>query len=435
MFCRQCGTQLREGAKFCLQCGTPVMVQQTNTAQPRQAGPQHVNTAPPRQAPPQQSVQQQAPVRQQQTVQQQASIRQQKTVQQQAPIRQPQPVQQQAPIGQPQAVQQAVGSEAINTMTRGAGALMNGSIPGAGLLGANAAPTSGGMFSFDISGSSGGALGEEMTVLAPLKALTGILGRIVSGFKNIGKNPMALIPVIVLALMWIVLFILRRVNLGNNIVARFFSWLSYGWSTSNRTLPGVVGTMIGRGTLALGFSSLLTGGISFIKTGIQRLKGGESKNDQIPAQTFKTDGIAWALAGLGAALVLNRFIAGAPTWTGAMAVIAAAVMSLEAFGNSHSWLYSVAASLTSRIGANGIRTANNGNIRMLMTAFTAGFSIMILFSGGNSLFGIIVKKAWIFKQIISAAPLVTGIIAMAAGVIMVIVSNKKPAAAGAGIKQ
>ncbi len=55
---------------------------------------------------------------------------------------------------------------------------------------------------------------------------------------------------------------------------------------------------------------------------------------------------------------------------------------------------------------------------------------MILFSGGNSLFGIIVKKAWILKRFISAAPLVTGIIALAAGIILVMVSNKKPSVAG-----
>ncbi|MBS4913148.1 MAG: DUF805 domain-containing protein [Veillonella sp.] len=90
MFCKKCGEQLKEGAKFCAVCGTPV--QQTNGANFAQQNGS-VNTGTPSQAAyaaqPAQQVTPNQPVQQAQPVQQQPVQR----VQQQ-PVQQPQRVQQ-----------------------------------------------------------------------------------------------------------------------------------------------------------------------------------------------------------------------------------------------------------------------------------------------------------------------------------------------------
>lgn len=40
MFCRKCGQEIRQGAKFCVKCGTPVPVQQSTQTEKKQVPPQ-----------------------------------------------------------------------------------------------------------------------------------------------------------------------------------------------------------------------------------------------------------------------------------------------------------------------------------------------------------------------------------------------------------
>ena len=291
------------------------------------------------------------------------------------------------------------------------------------------APASAGMSSFDIGvpGIAGGidGIGE---ILSPLQTVRSYFGRIAGGIKNFGKNPMALIPVIALSLVWILLFILRRVGIADNIVARFLSWASFGWSTSGRALPGVLGSILGRASVAFCFSSLITGGISFIISGFKRISGKEGFTDE-ESQGSVSDPIknmisgssmGWLLLGAGAGLILNRFIAGSPSFSNVMAMISMALMSVMAFANRGSFIFSLARAVTSRVVNKNKRTADNASLRAVMTGFTAALSLMVLFSAFNS------KKAGLLRFFISALPFIGGVVLLIVGIVLVSMKKQNP---------
>ena len=297
------------------------------------------------------------------------------------------------------------------------------------------APASAGMSSFDIGvpGIAGGinGIGE---ILSPIQTVGSYFGRIAGGIKNFGKNPMALIPVIALSLVWILLFILRRVGIADNIVARFLSWASFGWSTSGRALPGVLGSILGRASVAFCFSSLITGGISFIISGFKRISGKEGFTDE-ESQGSVSDPIknmisgssmGWLLLGAGAGLILNRFIAGSPSFSNVMAMISMALMSVMAFANRGSFIFSLARAVTSRVVNKNKRTADNASLRAVMTGFTAALSLMVLFSAFNSLFGLIFKKAGLLRFFISALPFIGGVVLLIVGIVLVSMKKQNP---------
>ena len=143
-----------------------------------------------------------------------------------------------------------------------------------------------------------------------------------------------------------------------------------------------------------------------------------------PLPSGKGLAVAWLLTGIGMGLIINRFLAGVPSWSGVMAVIAAMMVSLQACGNSSGYLYSIARSLTSRVTVSGgAKTEDKNSIRMLLMGLIAGFACMIPYSAGNSLLSLITQGAG--AGVLSAIPLVTGIILLIVGMIMVLAGKKR----------
>ena len=73
------------------------------------------------------------------------------------------------------------------------------------------------------------------------------------------------------------------------------------------------------------------------------------KNNRMQGISKPEGSIAWLLTGAGAALIVNRFISGTPFITGLMAVVSAAFLSVQAFGNENGWLFCLARSITARV--------------------------------------------------------------------------------------
>ncbi len=288
------------------------------------------------------------------------------------------------------------------------------------LAGVVDAPAGKGMFSYDMDFANGaGSISQN--VLSPIRSVLSGFPRIISGLKNIKKNPLALIALIIMPIIWIVLFILRRTGNDDNIPVKILSWLSYGGDTGDRTLPGVAGSAIGRGTVALAYSSLLTGGIGRLRSGIKSLF---SRQPGQVAASGKSLAAAWLITGAGTGLILNRFIAGVPSWSGVMAVIATVFVSLQACGNSSGYLYSIARSVTSRVTIpGGSKTEDRNSIRMLLMGFIAGFVCMIPYSAGNSVIALITEGMGV--GVLSWLPLITGVILLIVGMIMVLTGKKR----------
>lgn len=410
VFCGYCGKPVSGTAKFCNSCGRslaqpPVQPQKQpeiqKTVQPPVQTP-IVQTAQPQKQPAAQQ-----PVQPQPKVQTQPVQTQTQTQTQPAAQPQKQPEVQQTVQPQVQAkVQQTVNNPVVKNAVQ--------------LSGVIDAPAGKGLFSYDMD-SINRINGVSQDIVSPIRSVMSFFPRAISGIKNIGKNPLSLIALILLPLIWIVLLILRRTGNDDNIFLNILSWLSYGGNVGNRSFVGMIGSTFGRGTVALAYSSLFTGGIRRLGTGVKSLF---SRPADKTAPSGKGLAVAWLLTGIGMGLIINRFLAGVPSWSGVMAVIAAMMVSLQACGNSGGYLYSIARSLTSRVTVSGgAKTEDKNSIRMLLMGLIAGFACMIPYSAGNSLLSLITQGAG--AGVLSAIPLVTGIILLIVGMIMVLAGKKR----------
>ena len=234
-----------------------------------------------------------------------------------------------------------------------------------------------GFTSFDIGFSDtalDGAAGRAGEIMAPLAAVTSVFKRIPKGLKNIGKKPASIIIPMIFSALWIILYKLRQEGHADNMIAGVLSWLSFGQNSAERSAIGVLGDILGKGVVVTGFTSLLTGGTALLKKG---MSGILNRGTAAQGSMLKQN-LPWFLCGVVGALAVSRFTAGAPSLSRSMVVIASAVMTIQAFVNSNSWLYGIAAAVTSKVDKNGKRTANVGAIRTIMTGMTAGFALMLL---------------------------------------------------------
>ena len=327
-FCRYCGNPINDNARFCKSCGNSLAKPPVfcgYCGKPVSGTAKFCNSCGRSLAQPPVQPQKQPEI--QKTVQPPVQTPIVQTAQPQKQPAAQQPVQPQVQAK----VQQTVNNPVVKNAVQ--------------LSGVIDAPAGKGLFSYDMD-SINRVGNMSQNIMTPVRSVMSFFPRVISGFKNVGKNPLSLISLILIPLIWIVLLILRRSGNDDNIVVKILSWLTYGGDTGNRSLAGVLGSSFGKGTVALAYSSLFTGGFGRLKSGVMTLF---SKPAGQSAVSGKGLSVAWLLTGAGAGLILNRFIAGVPSWSGVMVVISAAFVSLQACGNSGGYLYSVARSFTSRI--------------------------------------------------------------------------------------
>ena len=396
-FCRHCGKPVSTGAKFCGTCGNSLVA----AAVIPQAQPKTTQTVQPYAQPKTQLAIQTQP-KKQQMAQPQPQAKTQQTVQPQSQTKNNQAVQPQVQSKTKQVVKKAPVQNAMQ------------------LAAVVRAPASKGMTSYEMDSINRvGALSQN--IVNPFRTVMSFFPRVISGFKNIKKRPLSLIAMILIPLIWILLFILRRTGNDDNIIVKILSWLSYGGDAGNRSLLGVTGSVIGRGTVALAYSSLLTGGLGKLKSGV---KGLFSKQSVPGVAQSKGLSMGWLITGTGAGLIMSRFVAGIPSWSGSMAIIATMFVSLQACGNSSGYLYSIARSITSRvINSKGGKTEDKNAIRMLLMGFIASFACMIPYSAGNSIIMLITETEG--EGVLSLLPLITGIVLLIVGMILVLIGKKK----------
>lgn len=242
-------------------------------------------------------------------------------------------------------------------------------------------------------------------IMSPARTFASILSRMRTGLGIIKKKPLSAMPGILLCIIWFILQSCRRQGIDNPITG-FLSWLSYGGDVTDRSLFGVLGTAVGRGTVAVAFSFMFTGGGRNIRNGISRFF---SKKEKEPVY----GAAGWFITGAGASLIISRILEGTPEFSRVMAVISLVIVSLQALGNKKSWLYSVAISLTAKGRTDVARIADTGAARMIMTGSIVGFLFMTAYSAENSLISLTAGDTFL-----SALPTVAGVILLIVGTIM-----------------
>lgn len=207
-------------------------------------------------------------------------------------------------------------------------------------------------------------------VLSPFKGLVRSITSLLGGIGSLFKNPLSLIVTILMAVLW---FVLARYKDTDLLIIRILSWLTYAEGSYGRSIPGMIGGILGMGTVAATYTSLFNGGIVNAGKGIVALFKGHGKKRSIVCII-----IGVVIGGLLYFIFAGRNIS-ADT---AMAGIAGTVLSLEALGGCRGKLYSLVQAVTSKT-ANGVRSAMQGRIDGMLTGMTIGFAVAtIVFSFG-----------------------------------------------------
>lgn len=232
-----------------------------------------------------------------------------------------------------------------------------------------AASASAGEMDFEAFGLSvpGGITEPLGTVLSPLSGLLHSIGDYFGGIICVFRNPVSIIGTIVMAVLWYVLTGLRG---SDSELVRALSWLTFAGGGLDRSLPGMVGGVLGKGTVAAALLSLVNGGLVNAVKGVGALFTGHGEKRSIPSVVIG--------AFIGAAFYI-AFSGTRPSTETAMAGIAGALLSLEALGGGKGKLYELVQSLTSR-AADGVRTAVRGKCDGLLTGLTLGFALAAVVS-------------------------------------------------------
>ena len=209
----------------------------------------------------------------------------------------------------------------------------------------------------------GGAVTE---VLSPVSGIFHGIGSFFSGIFHIFRKPSVLIGTVLLAVLWIVL---ARFRGSDSQIVKILSWLTFSEGGLDRSGLGVIGGVLGKGTVGAALVSLFSGGLKKAFRGIGALFFGHGKKR----------GILSIILGVVIGVAAYLAFVGPDNASGATAMpgIAGMLFALEALGSGNGKLYTLVQSLTSR-AVNGVRKADQGRCDGLLTGMTAGFVLATL---------------------------------------------------------
>ena len=322
-FCRNCGAKTAAGDKFCRKCGF-----RFDAGQPA-AAPQRPTPA----ASPAAS-------------------------QRPAPTASPAAAQRPAPAVSPAAPVGAAASAAAFSGTAVPGEIVLGALT---QRAASAAGTAGQQI------SAGAAKVKKILPLPGflLSRITALAG----GLGGVFRNPKALLSALFFGAAWIILPILQEAVPDSPVLA-FLSWLTYARGGLDRAGAGVLGGILGKVTVASALSGIVSGGLPQMAAGFGRMFSRGEKG---------SIGTAFLGALTGAVCYMIFAGIGSIGAGSTMAGISGALLCLRSLGSGKGFFSALAESATSRV-TNGVRTADPGRQKGMLSGMTAGFAVITALS-------------------------------------------------------
>ena len=199
-------------------------------------------------------------------------------------------------------------------------------------------------------------------LLSRITALAGGLG-------GVFRNPKALLSALFFGAAWIILPILQEAVQDSPVLA-FLSWLTYARGGLDRAGAGVLGGILGKVTVASALSGIVSGGLPQMAAGLGRMFSRGEKG---------SIGTAFLGALTGAVCYMIFAGIGSVGAGSTMAGISGALLCLRSLGSRKGFFSALAESATSRV-TNGVRTADPGRQKGMLSGMTAGFAVITALS-------------------------------------------------------
>ena len=210
----------------------------------------------------------------------------------------------------------------------------------------------------------------KMKKILPLPGV--LLSRIAAlpkGLAGAFRDPKALLSALFFGAAWILLPILQEAVPDSPVLA-FLSWLTYARGGLDRAGAGVLGGILGKVTVASALSGIISGGLPQMAAGLGRMFSRGEKG---------SIGTAFLGALTGAVCYMIFAGIGSMGAGSTMAGISGALLCLRSLGSGKGFFSALAESATSRV-TNGVRTADPGKQRGMLSGMTAGFAVITALS-------------------------------------------------------
>ena len=207
------------------------------------------------------------------------------------------------------------------------------------------------------------AVAPIMEIVNPFKTLFREMKSLVQGLVGMIKNKrwLKLIFAILLAVVWIVLMVLQY----NENEIGVLNWITFAQGGVGRSIPGWLGGLLGKTTVAAMLFTLFGGGFRSLGSGIKSLFRGTN---------FKNKNLGSLLIGVGFALIAYQAFAGETSLTDTMSAISGALLSVMALGRGGGFFWNMAQSLTAK-KMGGKRLAQKEKIQGMLSGVTFGFAL------------------------------------------------------------
>lgn len=210
----------------------------------------------------------------------------------------------------------------------------------------------------------------KMKKILPLPGF--LLSRVTAlagGLAGVFRNPKALLSTLFFGAAWILLPILQEA-LPDSPVLGFLSWLTYARGGLDRAGAGVLGGILGKVTVASALSGIVSGGLPQMAAGLGRMFSRDEKG---------SIGTAFLGALTGAVCYMIFAGIGSMGAGSTMAGISGVLLCLRSLGSGKGFFSGLAESATSRV-VNGVRTADPGRQKGMLSGMTAGFAVITALS-------------------------------------------------------
>ena len=185
---------------------------------------------------------------------------------------------------------------------------------------------------------------------------------LISSVTALFKNPIKLLPPLILAVLWLIINILQGCGI-NILPVKAFSFLTFAEAGMHGGIMGAIGGIIGKGMFAGAVVSLI--GLFTRKNGAKRSFGDILKG----AFGVSAESMFAYITGIGIAMLLYLFISGGATRVSFMGGVAAAFLAAKAALNN-GFLKRLLGSFVPK-GSKGASESINGVIRGLSVGFAA----------------------------------------------------------------